>query len=410
MASIQSASTSRQVLAYAREDAYNELPAVRDGKLLQYTGESLGFTQTKQASQNINAYRGPTSQEVVDASVAGAINIEMAYAMYDELIAAALMGNWVEFGVNGMGAAVGSLTAAPGTLTADAPTAGASAFSLLKPGQFFTLANAGPLNSNKLFRVHPTTAPTDTVITLDPSTPASAGAFANATLSVARLRNGFETPSFIFEKNNSDVNEYTAYTGVMVNTFTLSMQNGSLLTGTFGLMGANALKGQQLTGTLVDSPDYPSMSAVSSKNCQILVNGLPLEGTMAQSLSMSYSNTLREQKGLCVRGNVGMGVGSIALTIDLTVYFASGNLFYDEFLDNENFEFTFVISDKSGYGYAFTLTRANVATHTVNAGAKDQDLLATMQLTGLINIGAGLPADLNGAALIIDRFGPAVNL
>ena len=400
-------STSLVQLTYAPEAVFGQIDTAADARELSITGETLDFAVTKESSQEINNHRGSTSATAVDAEASGGISGEMRYGMYDELLAATLQNPWTVFGTNGVGAA-SDITATATTLTAAAPTAGASAFSTLKPGQWFTVPGTSAL-AGTLFRVSKTVAPTNTVITLDDSTPAVPGTYAGVAVHSARLRNGKTLKSFTLQRGVTDAEEFFAYRGMTPNTFSLNMASGSLSTVEFGFMGKDvvAASADQLSPTKRTPPDTEIMSGVQASVCAIWVDGKPLEDTHVMSVALSYGNGLRSQKALCNMGAIGIGNGSIELTVDLEIYFSKGRVFFDEMLANKNMEIAFTSYDNAGNGYTFTLPKANIGTYTSNASAKDQDLMAQINLTALVDISPTDPA-LKGAALIIDRTGIAL--
>ena len=101
---------------------------------------------------------------------------------------------------------------------------------------------------NKAFRVHPTTAPTATVITLDPATPAEAeAAVAGVAVANARLTNGVTQPSYTIEREMGDVQEFFAFRGMAPSSFTLNVASGSRTTIDFDFMGRDAVRGANAT-------------------------------------------------------------------------------------------------------------------------------------------------------------------
>lgn len=400
------ASTSRLQLRYVKETVFGETPTTGDTKELRFTGESLNYTLTKEASEEINKYRGVSSMIATSAEAAGSINGEMQYGEYDEFIAGILQNEWQEFGTAGVGTPFEATFTAT-TIAADVATTGTSNFENLLPGAWFTLKAPGNANNNKLFRVSKTVPATDMLITLDPGTPAVPGvAVVGVTLTASRLTNGVIQPSYSIERESGDTGEFFLFRGQTPSSMTLNIATAAKTTVEFAFMGRDAARSgaTALPGTPIPSMPFQIMSGVAGTSCALWVGGAPLTGTFVNSISMSYDNALRMQNAICSLGAVGIGSGSIALTLDLEVYFASGAKFYDEFLQNVNVEIAFTAFDTEGNGYVFTLPQANVSTYTANGTAKDQDLLAQISLTGLMNLSTTDP-ELLGKVLIIDRVG-----
>ena len=402
------ASSSLVQVRYIKESVFGTTPVAGNPKNLRITGESLNYSLSKSSSDEINAYRAVTSMVATSAEASGSINAEMQFGEYDDLMAGVLQSTWGAFGTNGLGVAF-SATLTGTTITAGAPTVGTSLFTLLKAGQWFTLGGTGTANDGKMFRVSKVTAPTSTVITLDPGTPATAGGpYAATVLKVSRLSNGTTQPSYTIERASTDTGEFFAYRGMTPSSLKVSISSGSLSTMEFAFMGRDAVAANTTTlpGTPIVSQAYPIMSGVSGTACALWAKGAPLAGTFVNSISLSYDNTLRAQSAICSLGSIGIGSGTINVTADLEVYFANGRAFYDEFLSNANMEIAFTTFDTQGNGYIFTLPQANISSYSLNAGGKDQDLMASISVTGLLDLG-NADAALR-KVMFIDRIGAAL--
>jgi hypothetical protein len=403
------ASTSRVQLSYVKEDDFGVTPVAGTVRKLRITGESLNFTLNKESSKEINDSRSSSSMIPISAEAAGGVQAEMQFAEYDPFIEAVLQGNFVGIGGTGISAAFEATITAT-EITATAAPVGNSAFTTLQRGQWFTLDNTGTANDGKLLRVSKTTAPTATVITLDPGTPAVAGGpFAGTTLLTARLTNGVVQPSFTLQREIGDVGEFFSFRGMTASSMSLSIASGSLSTVEFTFMGRDSQQDNAtlLPAVVTDSQAYQIMSGVSGTTCALWANGAPLTGTFINSISFSYDNSLRQQTALCALGAIGIGAGQINATADIEVYFASGATFYAELLNNANIEIAFTSYDAEGNGYIFTFPAANVSSYSVNAsGGSDSDLMASISLTALRDAANAVPA--LRKVVFIDRVGAAL--
>lgn len=402
------ASTSRVQVRYIKESVFGTTPVAGNSTNLRVTGESLNFTLNKEVSAEINAYRASTSMVPVTAEASGGVQGEMQYAEFDPLLEATLQSVYTVYGTNGVSSPL-SLTFAPGSITAGAATTGANLFTLLQQGQWFKVSGTGTANDQLLFRVSKTVAPTSTIITLDPGTPAVAGGpYATTTVASSRLTNGTTQPSFTLEREVGDVGEFFSFRGMTASSMSVNIASGSLSTVEFNFMGKDSKQqaSTMMPGTPVASRNYKIMSGVSGQVCALWVGGAPLAGTFINSVALSYDNSLRAQNAICSLGAVGIGSGTINATMDIEVYFSSGATFYSQLLNNSNIEVAFTAIDTDGNGYVFTFPAANVSTYTVNAGGKDADLMAQITLTALLDLGNVTPA-LRKVAFI-DRVGAAV--
>lgn len=403
------ASTGRGQIAYILEAVFGVTPGAGTPKDLRVTGETLDYAITKEQSAEINSTRAVSSVVATGATTSGGINAEMQYGEFDPLIAATLQSTWAAFGTNGVGS---TFTAdfTTTTITASVATAGANAFTTLKKGQWFKL-QAGVLNVGKYFRVSKTTAPTSTVITLDPATPAVAEtAAAGNTISTSRLTNGTTQTSYTIERKALDVGVFMAYRGQTPSKMSVGIQSGSLSSLTFDFMGKDMVISGSATnlpggGTTTPSLNYDIHSGVSGITCQFWYDGVPLTGTYVKSITFDYDNALRAQDAVCTLGSVGVASGQIVSTCTMQIYFADATI-YQDFLINKYPEIVFSSVDPVGNGYFFTLPKANISSVKTNMAAKDQDMMLDITFT-CVRDASNADASLR-QVVFIDRVGAAV--
>lgn len=395
------ASTSRVQIAYAKETAFGVIDAAAPSKYLRVTSEGLGYNVTKETSAELNKNRGSSSMVPVSAEASGPLSGELSYGEWDEFMAAVLQADAGWEGASATGATL--------TVTATTVTAGAAvpAFATLKPGQWFVLPGAAEgKNKGKLLRVHPTTVPTTTVITLDTKTPAVAEVINAAAFNSHRISNGTLQDSWTLERQITDVSEFFAYRGMTAASMNLTLGTGAISTIEVNFMGRDTSpkNATQLKTPVLNSFAGEVMSGASGTSCGVYWKGDQITDAFMNQVTLSYDNALRMQQALCSLGAVGIGSGTIVLTVEAQMFFAQGRKFYSEFLANESQELAFTAFDTQGNGYVFTLPKANVSNYVINAGGKDQDLLVTVSFTGLLDM-THANAAMRGKLLFIDRTG-----
>jgi hypothetical protein len=395
------ASTSRAQVRYILESAFGTIPVVGNPNDLRFTGESLDFTIQKERSREIRSDRQTTDLIPVNAQASGGVNFELSYNEFDDLFEAALMGTWAVYGTAGVGTTF-SATYAANTITAAVAPTSTSAFTTLQLGQWFQVQHAGNPNDKKWFKVHASTVPTSTVITLDAATPATVAAnSAGCVISASRLTNGVVERSFSFEKAFTDINQFFAYRGMTAAGLEMGFQSGAIASGAFSYMGKDAVRqaATQLPGSPVASLTHDVMNAVAGVG-QILEGGTALTGTFIKNLTFSLNNALRARDGIGNLGAVSVGVGSVAVSGSLEVYLADGTL-YDKFLNNTASSISARVQDGAGNGYVITLPRIKYGDAKVNAGGLDQDAMISMPFEAVRD-----PS--SGKTIILDRAGVAV--
>lgn len=403
------ASTNREQMRYILEgpNDWGVTPNTGVARNLRMTGESLTWDRTKESDKEIRDDRQQTSATTTDANASGDLKIHMQYAEYDPFFAALLQNNWAVFGANGVGSTfTADFTAT--TITASAATSGANNFASLKKGQWFRLVAPGNVAINgKTVRVSTTVPPTSTVITLDPSTPLSvATAVANVAVQSSRLTNGNILPSFTLEKAMNDVGEFLSFRGMCVSKFSTSFAAASLTEGTFTFMGKTAGRTQVTTlpGVPAVSQPYDIQNAVSGVG-QIWEGGAPITTTSIMKIDIDIDNQLRSQKAIGTLGAAGIGVGTFKVSGNVDIYFADGSI-YQKFLDDVYTSFTFSSQDSDGNGYVFTIPKVQLMSGKIEAGAKDQDLMASFTWEAYGDTGN---ADITlQKTIFMDRVGAAV--
>lgn len=398
--------SSRVQLAFIKETAYGTTPVAGNGVKLRMTGESLNFDLSKEDSKEIRDDRQTVGATTVDATAQGGFNFHMQYAEYDRLMEGALQSAYVSHGTLGVTGTTFSATFATGSITAAVAPTGNDAFTSLARGQWFRMNAPANANDGKFFRIHPTTAPTSTVITLDASTPATAGAgVAGCSISTSRLTNGTTFSSFTLEKGFADIVQFLTYRGMTVGKMGLNFNAAALTDGSFDFMGKDAVRNttKQLPGTLVSSNTFDIHNGV--KGVGTLWEGTaPLVTTSVKSMTVNVDNNLRGQKALGTLGNSGIGVGDFDASGTLEVYFADGTQF-DKFATDVYTQLIVSTKDTANNGYVFTLPRVLLMNAKIVAGSKNQDVLATFDYMAFADVTNAVPA--LQQTMFIDRVGAA---
>jgi hypothetical protein len=380
------ASSNRAQVRYLKESAFGVIDTVGTPKDLRVTGESLDFTFQTDTSKELRSDRQTTDVIQVDASAAGAVNIEFSYKEFDQLIEAALQGTWDHFGTNGVSAA-GEVTldSAAGTLTWTVEPTTTSALTNLEVGQWFKL-NAGADAANGAYlKVLSRTATVVTVATSTPIPGTGSRAVAGVTISTSTLTNGVTQPSFTVEKEFSDVGQVFTYRGMCVSQMDLNFESGSILTGSINFMGKNAIRGTATAfGAAASASEvFDVMNSVQGVG-NVWVDGAPLADTFIRSLSLSINNNLREQKAIANLGAIGIAAGTLAITGNMSIYFADGTL-WDGMASNEDYHLSFHVNDGDGNGYVFEILRFKFTSAQTQAGSLDSDVMLDTQYQAIMD-------------------------
>lgn len=203
------------------------------------------------------------------------------------------------------------------------------------------------------------------------------GSFASNT-----LKGGVERKSLSFEKifEAGTTDQYHRFSGCVVNGFSLNVQAGSILTGTFGVMG---LTGTQATaaisgGSYSNANTNDVMTAVDVASISV---GGATSTIYYTDMSISLTNNCRYQQAVGSLGAIGIGYGRREITGALNAYFEDGDL-YEEFTQGNASSLTFACTDGTNT-YTFTLPKIKYSSGTVTAGGNNQDVMAQLQFQAI---------------------------
>ena len=130
--------------------------------------------------------------------------------------------------------------------------------------------------------------------------------------------------TYTIEKTfDGEPDKYQRLTGMVIDSFNLTMDVAGRITATLGCLGQESL----LTEALAANPSYEALTSEkiwdSSNNIQSFqLNGLDILSNMT-SFSLTATNNSRQQPALGTPTSVGVGVGQFEVSGTMTVYFNS---------------------------------------------------------------------------------------
>jgi len=396
------ASSNAVTLAMIEEATYGMVPESGAMKFMPYTGESLKFSKETISSNLIDQSRQVKDVIETGQEVSGGLDLELAARTYDELLEGAL---WKRWGTATDVTIVASVVAATKTISASAGTP----FTNVVAGQFVKFLGMDEAANNGVFKVASKTS--DLIIVLQ-STYALADEALTADVSVkgCMVRNpttaetsaGSVPISYYFEKALNDlatVHRFS-YSGMMVNSFSLSAQASSPITGSFDFMGKTSLSyntGTKSPSTITTALGTDVFNAISHLG-GIRVDGALMNssGVYFQGLDFSIGNALRGIKAVGESGNVGISPGDIGVTGSMSPYFADDTM-YAKFLAGTKFSLSYELIDSDGEGYVFSFPNVIISSEDMNSGGKDQDMVESLSWTALVDPTLGVSVQ-------IDRF------
>lgn len=387
------ADTANASLAYVEEVTF-DTPPTTGFKLIRNTGESLNTSLTSAQSEEIDADRQFTGSVHVSGSSSGDVNFQLSYGEYDAFLEAVLQSNDWSAGYSDTVTAVASRVC---TVTS---TVGLKVGHILKLTGFTVTADNGVYTVESITdATHFTVAESVTDEAVATITAMHSGTIENA--SVNR--------SFCFEKNFvvDGADNYFLMSGLKVSSMNMSTASGSIINGSFSLMGATGAG----SATSQESGTYTAATTNELMNSVDNVTGLSLNAvdsagaftpisTTFQEMSLSVDNSLREQAAVGHLFPAGIGSGRIKVEATATLYFSNRNLF-DLFMANDSVQLRFQLTDAAdAYGnrYGFVLPELKVSSHEVVASGPDADVMAAVTFSAQKDARSG-----TGKSIIVTR-------
>lgn len=373
------ADTSMIELFYEEETNWGQIPG---GTLqeLRFTGEDLSQDTQTQASDEIRGDRQVSDQTRVSFEASGPINYELTYGTFDDFFAHALMDSW-SAEVNISASDIG-VDASAQEFTS--PTGSGTDFTAnnISVGQWVKADGFSNTGNNDYWYV--TSVAEDALGVRDNAGNLSTEA-AGPTVTVdgSTIRNGTTKKSLFIEKHYSDIGEYNYYTGMRVNTWDLSFQQESKVTGSFGFHGKEEVTDNQ-------SSQGSGTNGVNSNQVFNTGDHLPrfVEGgsvfAPARQFTLSLQNQVRPRPALGQQASRETGVGTIGLSGTLQAYF-SDPATYKKYLNFTDTSFSMIAEDKAGNGYIFTIHDANFTDGGAPGDSVDSDVIQTFNWSSKVH-------------------------
>lgn len=201
--------------------------------------------------------------------------------------------------------------------------------------------------------------------------------FGAPAVGVSTMKNGVNLKSFTLQKHFQDLATpiFQNFVGCRIGSMKLDFKSGSILTGSFSVMGLNAESSiaQEAGATFVTPGDgMPVMNAVTNL-LDIKTDGVVM-ATKVRSMGFELNNNLRGQEAIGVLGYAGIALGKLEIGGDIELYFENATE-YNKFLNSTAFSISFKLLDSVGNSYTFTMPKVKYEEGKLLSGQIDQDLM-----------------------------------
>lgn len=379
-------SSNRTDLSYVAEVTPGTTPATPALQLLPTTGGAPSGNLTTEISQVIRSDRATDDLIVVDSDVmADAVNFELSYTPYKPLMDSLLQNSatkTVAISATDI-SAVNSTSSLDGTLTNFVSEN-------CQVGQIIRVAGfTGVATNNRYYYI---TSVASGSIGVYPA-PADDASGETVTIDSVSRNNGTSTPdSYTFCKRVQGIanTAYFYYRGMQVSQMVFNYQLGSILGGSFGLMGLEEdptetpIAGQ----TFVPIPSYTVMSpATSVKLATIIGSGLS-SAPRFESTNITINNNINAAKQIGTLGAADLASFTLDVTGDIRVYFEDVDQ-YLLFRNSSEFALALISEDASGNAVGIGLPRCKFEELEPPIEGKDNFFMLNGSFRALYSSAAG---------------------
>lgn len=381
------ADTNRAQLSFAKENAWGLFPTAAGTPQinLRFTSESFGFNVANIQSAEIRSDRQVTDLIQTGADCSGGFNFELSYddGGFGELFKGAL---WSSGWSTAIQSTKTSLEMDPGATYGYLWTLAYDSLASFDTGQWikisgFSTTGATAANNGCYFIVARRTTGLDVL----PNVPVATTSTNNNTLWVqgSYVRNGTTESSYSFERYHTDVTQYFDYTGLLVNTFSVTAAANAIVTGSFDFIGKEATRAAT-SGTAIAKTDAGTADVFNGvSNVARVMEGFGTSFStidsdlIVQQISFTLTNNVRGISGIGFLGFADVGVGVMSVTGNLNAYFKDGT-FYDTYIAATDTGFSFELTDNDDNTYIFTFPKIKIATDTINVSGQNADVVENM--------------------------------
>lgn len=198
------------------------------------------------------------------------------------------------------------------------------------------------------------------------------------------LENGSTQSYFTVEEKleTGGTDNYKRFAGVQVNTMSLNIQAGSIVTGTFGLVGFGepTMAQAAISGSSYTDANTNAVITASNDFGDLAITGLT--SPKIQAISLNITNNLRLQPVVGDIDAAGVGSGRFQVSGSVTMYFENADA-YDIFLANTYTDLAFRLGGASSEKYDFSLPRLKFTSAGLPIEGNDTDVPLTLEFTAV---------------------------
>lgn len=343
---------------------------------LRYKSTNIDGKVNTTTSQEIRSDRATADLVRTSATTDGEIAFELSFEEYDPIIAAALGGTYstpISFTASTVSAASGDNSI---------NDSGAGFPSTIAAGHWIKISGFATASNNGIAKV---VSRTSSKIVLSHKTLTTETAGATVVLKGKSVRNGTTKSTFTIEREFPDLATpaFFQHRGMLVNTMTLNATSGSILEGSFGLMGRDTLINTATcgTGAEVVVTAHPIMSATANVGT-IYENGTAITGTYFKNINLSTTNNARNLDAIGSLYPIDINNGSFGATVTMESFFSDTALL-QKFLNGTATSLAYYFTDSEGNYVVIDLPYIKFTAGPLNGVNLNSDVMVGLTATAL---------------------------
>ena len=373
---------NRIAIGYKEESTYGVFPA---GNLqeLRITSESFEANTDYQFSNELRADRQRADSIRQNFSSAGGINLELSYGTFDDFLQWLLYSAGWSMEVN---ESVSVTFEDIATSSSNFPKVLRAAGSFITDGyvanQILRIEGAGTSANDVYAKIISVIAGEMELLPYNDSGDLTLdGTPASTTLRMgSQIVNGITQTSVSIERKYDDLsNQAARYSGLIPDTFALSVNTDGILTGSVGFIG----RSEASTGTPATyDPTTTTQVFNAVDHVKAVLEGGANKGVT--SLAINLANNHRPRRQVGTLGAISVGTGTIDVTGSLQAYFENSTII-DKYLSDTPSDTGMVIEDAAvgaaGFGnaYVFDIPQLKYNSGRRVGGGINTDILEDLQ-------------------------------
>jgi hypothetical protein len=208
----------------------------------------------------------------------------------------------------------------------------------------------------------------------------------SVTITARDLRDGSDVKSMSLEWHFQDLTTtFSNLKGAVVDTMSIDASVGSIVSGSFGLVGLTGAYAAATIGTGANTAQdsSESWSPVGSIGT-IYENGAALTGVCVSSVNLSTSNSYRQTMCLGSLYPSSTPIGSLSITGTISLYFNSTALL-DKFVNGTATSLRYQFTDSDDQVFSVYLPNVKFNTGSLSGISKDSDVMVEIGFTSLFS-------------------------